>query len=273
MTGHERESQLSAMFDGELPQEECELLARRLSRDEDMRRSYAHYALIGSVIRNEPMASQAFAAKVHGALRGPSLGAAESLAASRAASESVPESTVASASGSAAGSTRAGGIVRQWAWPLGAVGMAASVAAIALLSLDPSVIQGTPTPSSIASTESATPTTAVIEEVVTSSAPGALVAEVAQLAEVVIPSQPISLEPESYVTPPAEGLSDRRLAPAVQLANYVVAHGTVSVPMMRHSALSAFITDLEIAAGDQATTGSVTATGSAAATGSEAAPR
>lgn len=257
MTGHERESQLSAMFDGELPQEECELLARRLSRDEDMRRSYAHYALIGSVIRNEPMASQAFAAKVHGALRGPSLGAAESLAASRAASESVPQSA------------RAGGIVRQWAWPLGAVGMAASVAAIALLSLDPSVIQGTSTPSSIASTESAAPATAVIEEVVTAAAPGVLVAEV---AEVVIPAQPISLEPESYVTPPAEGLSDRRLAPAVQLANYVVAHGTVSVPMMRHSALSAFITDLEIAAGDQAANGSATAT-STRAIGSEAAPR
>ena len=69
-----------------------------------------------------------------------------------------------------------------------------------------------------------------------------------------IPSGPISLEPESYVTPPAEGLSDRRLVPAVQLANYLVAHGTVSVPMMRHSALSAFITDLEIAAGAETAT-------------------
>ena len=30
----ERDSQLSAMFDGELPSAECELLARRLTRDE-----------------------------------------------------------------------------------------------------------------------------------------------------------------------------------------------------------------------------------------------
>lgn len=267
MTGHERESQLSAMFDGELPQEECELLARRLSRDENLRRSYAHYALIGSVIRNEPMASQAFAAKVHGALRGAPLSAVES-ASVRAAGD------FATATSDAA---RAAGAGRNWVWPLGAVGVAASVAVIALLSLDPSVIQGTPTASgSLASNGTAGPATAmveqaIIEEVVTASAPSALV------AEVVIPSRPISLEPESYVTPPAEGLSDRRLAPAVQLANYVVAHGTVSVPMMRHSALSAFITDLEIAAGAEMAAGSAAAgsaaTGSAAATGSEASPR
>jgi len=33
----ERDSQLSAMFDGELPSAECELLARRLTRDELLR--------------------------------------------------------------------------------------------------------------------------------------------------------------------------------------------------------------------------------------------
>ena len=66
------------------------------------------------------------------------------------------------------------------------------------------------------------------------------------VAEVIIPDRPTSLEPESHVTPPAEGLEpERKLAPTIQLANYVVAHGTVSAPMMRHSALSAFITDQE----------------------------
>ena len=34
---NQRESQLSAMFDGELPGAECELLARRLTRDEALR--------------------------------------------------------------------------------------------------------------------------------------------------------------------------------------------------------------------------------------------
>ena len=33
----ERDSQLSAMFDGELPGGECELLARRLTRDDGVR--------------------------------------------------------------------------------------------------------------------------------------------------------------------------------------------------------------------------------------------
>lgn len=47
----QRESQLSAMFDGELPEAECELLARRLARDENLRRSWANYALIGQYVR------------------------------------------------------------------------------------------------------------------------------------------------------------------------------------------------------------------------------
>jgi negative regulator of sigma E activity len=58
MSGQERDSQLSAMYDGELPAAECELLARRLSRDEALRREWGHYALIGAVIRGEPLAGQ-----------------------------------------------------------------------------------------------------------------------------------------------------------------------------------------------------------------------
>lgn len=244
MTGQERESQLSAMFDGELPREECELLARRLSRDEDLRRSYAHYALIGSVIRNEPMASQAFAAKVHGALRGSA--AAAALAAASAAD---PEVRASGSHASSAAGAASRSVARRWAWPLGAVGVAASVAVIALFSLDPAVIQGSGASGGAATmAQNGSPSAArdqvaggvaVVEEIITASAPSELV------AEVIIPAQPTSLEPESYVTPPLEGRTDRRLAPAVQLANFVVAHGTVSVPMMRHSALSAFITDAD----------------------------
>jgi cysteine synthase A len=36
MSGHERDSQLSAMYDGELSAAECELLARRLAREEGL---------------------------------------------------------------------------------------------------------------------------------------------------------------------------------------------------------------------------------------------
>jgi sigma-E factor negative regulatory protein RseA len=49
----ELDSQLSAMFDGELPQSECELLARRLSRDEQLKARWGRYAVIGASIRSE----------------------------------------------------------------------------------------------------------------------------------------------------------------------------------------------------------------------------
>ena len=46
----ELDSQLSAMFDNELPAAECELLARRLSRDEDLKARWSRYAAIGATI-------------------------------------------------------------------------------------------------------------------------------------------------------------------------------------------------------------------------------
>ena len=49
----ELDSQLSAMFDDELPPAECELLARRLSRDEALKARWSRYAVIGAVIRAE----------------------------------------------------------------------------------------------------------------------------------------------------------------------------------------------------------------------------
>src|ERR1043165_913537 len=49
----ELDSQLSAMFDNELPAAQCELLARRLSRDEELKSRWATYAAIGATIRAE----------------------------------------------------------------------------------------------------------------------------------------------------------------------------------------------------------------------------
>ena len=43
----ELDSQLSAMFDDELPEAECELLARRLSRDEALKARWRRYAVDG----------------------------------------------------------------------------------------------------------------------------------------------------------------------------------------------------------------------------------
>ena len=49
----ERDSQLSAMFDGELSAGECELIARRLSRDEALRSQWSRFSMIGAAIRAE----------------------------------------------------------------------------------------------------------------------------------------------------------------------------------------------------------------------------
>src|SRR5687768_17084738 len=49
----ERDSQLSAMFDGELSAAECELLARRLTRDDALRAQWSRYSKIGAALRAE----------------------------------------------------------------------------------------------------------------------------------------------------------------------------------------------------------------------------
>nr|PZN76957.1 MAG: hypothetical protein DIU56_12925 [Pseudomonadota bacterium] len=48
------DSQLSAMFDDELPASQCELLARRLARDPELKERWAHYAPLGAATRGEP---------------------------------------------------------------------------------------------------------------------------------------------------------------------------------------------------------------------------
>jgi negative regulator of sigma E activity len=49
----ELDSQLSAMFDDELAAGECELLARRLARDEQLKARWGRYAVIGAAVRAE----------------------------------------------------------------------------------------------------------------------------------------------------------------------------------------------------------------------------
>ena len=49
------EEQLSAFLDGQLPEEELQLLVRRLERDPEYRATLARYATIGSVLRRDPV--------------------------------------------------------------------------------------------------------------------------------------------------------------------------------------------------------------------------
>jgi negative regulator of sigma E activity len=48
-------SQLSALFDGELPTQQAEMVIRRALKDPSMRRSWERYALIGACLREEPV--------------------------------------------------------------------------------------------------------------------------------------------------------------------------------------------------------------------------
>jgi negative regulator of sigma E activity len=82
----ELDSQLSAMFDDELATTECELLARRLSRDEHLKARWGRYAVIAAAIRaergvrlNAPLAGRVSAV----ILAEPDLGTAGSRAARR----------------------------------------------------------------------------------------------------------------------------------------------------------------------------------------------
>jgi negative regulator of sigma E activity len=69
MTDRIRE-QMSALLDGELPQDEVGLLVRRLERDEQLRRAFGSYVLAGEVLKSPggQLASVGFASRVSAAL-------------------------------------------------------------------------------------------------------------------------------------------------------------------------------------------------------------
>ena len=63
------EEQLSAFLDGELPNEELQLLVRRLERDGEYRATLARYSLIGNVLRNDPIqSSEGFRGRIMAAI-------------------------------------------------------------------------------------------------------------------------------------------------------------------------------------------------------------
>ncbi|MGH8288663.1 MAG: sigma-E factor negative regulatory protein [Steroidobacteraceae bacterium] len=107
----ELDSQLSAMFDNELPAAECELLARRLSRDTELKARWGRYAVIGAVIRAE---------------RGVTL---DGTIAGRVSAALSSEPAL---SGDAARSSRQGAAFPWWQ-PLAGAGLAAGVAAASIL--------------------------------------------------------------------------------------------------------------------------------------------
>jgi sigma-E factor negative regulatory protein RseA len=107
------DSQLSAMFDDELPRDECELLARRLSRDAALQARWDRYATIGAAVRGgEARLGGTVAHKVNAAI--------------------ASEIPLAQMPLTAARSSKTGG-AHLWWRPLAGVAVAASVAALCIL--------------------------------------------------------------------------------------------------------------------------------------------
>ncbi len=230
MSMNERESQLSAMYDGELPAAERELVARRLSRDAAMRETWGNYALIGAVMRGETLAS------------GVAPRVAASIARLEAASPRDREPDEAAAA--AAGQTPR---LPRWAVPASGFGLAAGVAVVGVFAVlwlgaqPPTPVTG----ASVAGASMVPIAKSRVAEVVIPAAPESVVTpdEVLLAATEGSASRTTSAngEPLSYVTPPTEQVRTPAGLQPFNLASYVGAHSAVSAPMMRHSAISATI--------------------------------
>jgi negative regulator of sigma E activity len=206
MSKEELESQLSAMFDDELPAPECELLARRLARDEQLRGRWGRYAAIGACIRGEPgvRLQTTLASKVSAAIK------------QESAQTGVP----------AADPLRRG--FSPWVTSLAGLASAAAVAAVAILWLRSEA------PGQVAQNSP------VQRPVVQQPALQPLPLPAVQVAA----TQPASRahqshEPDSYVTPAAA--QGPPLVEPTELANYIVAHSAYSGPLMRRNAISALL--------------------------------
>jgi negative regulator of sigma E activity len=239
----ERESQLSAMYDGELPPAECELVARRLSRDENLRCSWENYALIGAAMRGETLAGRRLAPRVVA-------GIGRSVAVDASASADSADLALAVGMPSASAPAPAAHIERpprmpRWAVPASGLGLAAGVAVVGVFGV---LWLGSTAREPVSTASILPPVGSKVAEVVIPAAPRQNIVAKAEVAS----RRPVSSdtassqdikgngEPLSYVTPPITSGSRGGTA-GFELAGYVGAHSTVSAPMLRHSAMSAVI--------------------------------
>ena len=186
--------QLSACLDGELPEGELDLLLRQVGRDPQLHEVMGSYARIGEVLRagRAVTASAGFAAKVSAAI----------------AAEPQLQSPV------PLRNPRVAPTALQWLRPAIGVAIAASVAAVAVFSLQPDA----PQPS-----------------------------QVAQIAEAAQPAVPATVgvmgDPSSYTVPPNTASTAFIPTSATRLTNYVVAHSEYSSPLGRRTVLSGVLSD------------------------------
>ncbi len=205
MNEEERQSQVSALFDGELDDAQTGLVVRRVLKDPALRATWSRYALVGASLRGEPLS-----AGVPGRRRDV---AARVAAALSSETELVPSSQslppVRRATSGVAMKAAFGGA------------LAAGVAAASLLVMR---MQAVPETGAVAQMAAAAPVTAPAFH------PAAVPEHaVAHAAEVTAPAP-------SYTTPEAGNGNSGLPAP---LVNYVVAHSEYLTPVMRFNPLSA----------------------------------
>lgn len=176
--------QLSACLDGELPEGELGLLLRQLQRDPQLRQSMGNYSLIGE------------------AMRGPGAVRASSGFADRIAS-AIAEEPVAKAPSKVRAAPR-------WMRPAAGFAVAAGVAAVAVVSLQPATIETQQVAQSMATSSTAT-----------ASTEGA----------------------DSYTVPTNVEGTGSAFIPAARLTNYVVAHSEYSSPLGRRTVLSGVLSE------------------------------
>jgi len=224
--------QLSACLDGELAEAELDLLLKRLKRDPGLRESLGGYALVGEALRNRrpTVASAGFAARVSAAV------AAETdaqtvrpEAAAGVVGTGGEPATLWGAVARAGDSGRSTGSPRdllpragqswlaaagaRWFRPAAGLAIAAGVAAIAVVSLQPM----TQPDSQLAVSEP--------------------VSAAATASAATVPQGP------SYTVPTNTGSSAPAFIPAARLTNYVVAHSEYSSPLARRTVLSGVLSD------------------------------
>ena len=227
----EVESQLSAMFDGELPAAECELLSRRLDRDETLRARWSRYALIGAAMRSEPVATarSGFAQRVSAAIE--------------SGSQQQPEA--------ARRRLRRGNLL--WSGALAAT-LVAGVAGLGVSMLRDAALSGaTPAPLITAATPVALAPTVV--------STGSIGSTGAREGTVAGPVKGANRGADSYVTP--KGTPGVSTVLRSQLADYIVAHSAYSTPLLRRNVLSELATSegtLGIAASFAGTAGTAQGT-------------
>jgi sigma-E factor negative regulatory protein RseA len=221
---HEQVSQLSAMFDNELPGAECELLARRLTRDEALRSQWSRFAMIGAALRAERGVAlhDRVAWRVQASIT-QEVTYGDGIAVDGATS-GVNSSIVSTARTKVAVGER----WMRFARPVLGASIAAGVAATSIFWMrnnepNESLMASNPVPQTAVLAPETVGTTIALNDSSSSSIGTA-------------PQEPISNgEPERYVTPAPS--SQANFAPSARLANYVVAHSEYSGPLSRRMAL------------------------------------